>query len=186
MYHSFLALVPAYNFGAAALIAGDESVRTDSPKVLFDAILPVLDEVAQDQAASNFAGHYASNQANSSLTITTSGVESGLKVTQWISNGVDILGELIEPQIPNLVFRIIPNQLYGDDDSRVGFTSFYESATPPPANNDPVFTCIGWFDVDELLNGNIPLGQMVFDIDDHGKASAVQLRALRATLEKRS
>jgi hypothetical protein len=41
-------------------------------------------------------------------------------------------------------------------------------------------------DVDPTMYGNIPVGQMVFDIGGDGKATAVDLRAFRVTLERES
>ena len=181
-YHTLLALVPQYNFGITLLEAGAGEVRDNAPDVLANTILPVIDQIARDQAESTFAGHYASAQGNSSLTVTTAGSDSGLKVTQWISNGVDIFA-FLKKIVPDIVFRLQPNQLI-DDDGKVSFTSYYSSSTPPPEDASFVFRCPGWFGVDGITYGNIPLGQMVFDVDESGTASAVELRSLRITLER--
>ena len=183
-YHTLLTLVPQYNFGITVFTAGPESVRDDAPNILADTILPAIDDIARDQAESRFAGHYAAPHGNSSVTVTTTGSDSGLKVTQWINNGVDVFN-FLKTFVPNIVFRLQPNQL-GADDSKIGFTSYYSSSTPPPANGSFLFSCPGWFGVDELTYGNIPLGQMLFTVDDTGRASSVELRSLRTTLNRQS
>ena len=183
-YHSLFVLVPTYNIGFTLLTAGNEDVRNTLLNSIVDNVLPVIDQIARDQASSRFAGHYTSSQGNSSLTVTTEGHQTGLKITQWISNGVDIFG-FFKEVVPNIAFRLLPNQLL-DGDGKVGFTSYYMSATPPPANGTWLFNCPGWFDVDELTYGNIPLGQMVFNVSGIGKATAVDLRALRTTLKRSS
>ena len=143
----------------------------------------MLDQIAKDQAEAKFAGTYASKAANSSLTLTTAGSETGLQVTQLISNGVDLLS-FFSSILPNLVWRLQPNQLnYG---GKVGFTSYQSSVGTSNASGQAVLTCSGWFDVDGLTYGNIPTGQMIFQVDDSGKAQSVDLRALRVTLDKQS
>jgi hypothetical protein len=87
--------------------------------------------------------------------------------------------------MPNMVWRLQPNQLnYGDQ--KVGFTSYQISAVASNSSEQSLFTCPGWFDVDPYTYGNIPLGQMVFDINDSGVAKSVDLRALRVSLDKES
>ena len=73
---------------AESLTSSD--VRDSLPFTLANLILPVLDEIAKDQAETNFGGHYSSEETNSSLTLSTDGAYSGLKVTKLISNGVDL------------------------------------------------------------------------------------------------
>ena len=159
VYHSFFGLIPDYDIGFTVLTATASTseptdVRDEVPLTLWDAVLPVLDQIARDQTEKNFAGTYTSKHSNSSVAVTTSGNQTGLKVTQLISNGVDLYGYLATIT-PNLVWRLMPNQLnYGD--RKMGFTSFYESAVPSTSPETTIFTCLGWVDVDELVYGNIP------------------------------
>ncbi|KAK3695993.1 hypothetical protein LTR37_018211 [Vermiconidia calcicola] len=187
VYHTLFALIPTFNVGFTVFTAPDfgvtESIREAVPAFLTDSILPVLDEIAEDQATAKFAGHYASSEANSSMTVSTTSSRPGLMVTQWINNGVDLLG-LLEMVFPNMSYRIVPNQLYSGD--KIGFTSFYQAAVPPDDEGIWLFTCPGWFGVDGLTFGNIPLGQMVFDVGEGGKAGSVELRGMRVTLERQS
>lgn len=93
-----------------------------------------------------------------------------------------MLGAFEQDLQPNLDFRILPNQL--NTGNQIGFTSFYQSAMPPPKNGTFFWNCPGWVDVDELTFGNIPLGQMVFNVDENGMAISVEARAFRTTLQR--
>jgi hypothetical protein len=189
IYHSFFGLIPDYDIGFTVLTAATPTsdngdVRAEVPVIVWDAVLPVVDQIARDQAEKSFAGTYTSDQTNSSLTLTTGGSQTGLKVTQLISNGVDLFS-YSSILTPNLVWRLMPNQLnYGD--GKIGFTSFQTSAVPSTSRETTIFTCPGWIDVDELVYGNIPMGQIVFVVDGNGKAQTVDLRGLRTTLKRKS
>lgn len=157
-------------------------IRNEFPSEVFEAILPVLDQIAREQASANFAGTYIDLNTNSSLTVSTDPQNSGLVVTRWISNGADVL-RLLEFTTPDIVWRLQPNQIdYGS--GKVGFTSYFSSATQPSKNADTFLECVGWFAVDEFNYGNIPLGQMVFDVRAAGGATAVELRAFRMTMQR--
>jgi hypothetical protein len=142
----------------------------------------VIDDIAKKQAAAKFAGRYVSTATNSSLTVSTNSADSGLIVTEWISNGADLWG-FFNSVVPNLVFRLLPNQLFSGN--KVGFTGFYESPEAP-SNGTWYWQCPGWVDVDEFTFGNIPIGQMVFEVGSDGKAASVDVRALRITLTRDS
>lgn len=154
--HSFFGLISDYNIGfsvftAVASTAASESVRDDLPGPIWDAILPVIDQISRDQAASNFAGTYTSKQTNSSLTLSTAGNQTGIKVTKLISNGVDLLSYFNE-LAPDLVWRVVPNQL-SSGDGKIGFSSFYEGAAPEASSDNTFLYCPGWIDVDEVTYG---------------------------------
>jgi hypothetical protein len=86
-------LLPDYDVGFTVLTAEtltSSDVRDVLPFTLAEAILPVLNEIAKDQAGTNFGGRYSNKDTNSSLTLSTVGEFSGLKVTELISNGVDL------------------------------------------------------------------------------------------------
>ena len=187
-YHAFFGLLPDYNFGFTLLSAADlddlgSVIVNGIPNIVGNLMLPALDDVAKKQAICDFAGHYTSNTGNSSMKIAVSDARPGLEVTQWISNSVDLL-EVLTATTPNLVYRIVPNHLFSGD--KVGFTSFYQSATPPVGKDIWYGPCQGWVEVDEWMYANIPLGQMVFTVSEKGKATSVNLRALEETLQRSS
>lgn len=190
VYSTLFALIPQYDFGMTLLTATNpgtlagSTVRTDFPNEIFPVILPALDNIARSQAKANYGGTYIDTKTNSSLTISTEPSNSGLIVTQWINNGVNALG-LLAITTPDIVLRLQPNQIdYGAN--KVGFTSYYATATAPSADSGKIdfIKCDGWFDVDEFNYGNIPIGQMVFSLGADGSATDVELRAFRTTLQK--
>lgn len=140
-------------------------MRDVLPGPIWEAVLPVVDQIARDQAEKNLAGTYTSKTTNSSLTLTASSNQTGIVVTAYISNGVDLLG-YFDGQAPNLVWRLVPNQLtYGD--GKIGFTSFYESATPSSDSDNEFIYCSGWVDVDYITYGNIPLVDPILLCEQH-------------------
>lgn len=199
--------LPDYGIGITVLTAQTltaSDVRSFLPFTLADTILPVLDEIAKDQAEANFGGHYSNAETNSSLRLSTDGSQSGLKVTQLISNGVDLFA-FFDSAFPNLVWRLLPNGL-NVGEGKIGFTSFQSSAVPTNSTQEPsILDCPGWLDVDpvsrtriklwqfagfmltsQFTYGNIPIGQMVFSINSDGQASSVDLKGLRTTLQRQS
>ena len=189
VYATAFFLVPQYDFGFTVLTATNPGtvsgavVRNDLPNKIVDIILPVLDAIAKEQSGSTFGGHYTSTTGNSSLTVGADRSNTGLIVTQWVSNGVDMIGKLFTLAGPDVVLRIVPNQIdYGNN--KVGFTGYYIASTPPATNGTFYLQCPGWLDVDELTYGNIPIGQMVFDLGSDSKAATVELRAFRTSLER--
>ncbi|KAK5172736.1 uncharacterized protein LTR77_002856 [Saxophila tyrrhenica] len=191
VYHTFFALVPTYDIGFTVLTADDVGAAVDGlhdpstgiPNIVIDKVLAAVDDIAKEQALRNFGGHYADTSSNSSLTLDTDATDTGLLVTSWISNGADLYEWLGKLQ-PKLVYRIMPNQLPAGND-KVAFTSFYWSRAPP-VNGTWYWECPTWIDVDEVTLGNVPLGQMVFNVGDDGKATSVEMRALRETLKRQS
>lgn len=121
------------------------------PFTIADTVLPVIDEVAKNQAEAKFAGYYSSKDTNTSLTLTTDGSQTGLEVSQLISNGI-VLNDLFESVFPNLVWRLQPNQL--DHGARkVGFTSYQISAETVSDTGNPSVACQGWMDIDQMTYG---------------------------------
>lgn len=191
LYHSLFAVIPDYNVGFSLLGADDPpgtqiSVRNVLPPVIFNGLLPVLDEIARTQASTNFAGTYTSNSSNSSLTLAAVSGQ-GLQVTSWVNNGISLLGHndsLFDDLYSDVQYTILPNQLYHSSTGKVGFTSYYQQPSPPETQDNWLYYCSGWVNVDENTYGNIALGNMVFRVDGNGKATEVELRAFRTTLTR--
>lgn len=178
-------LIPDYNFGMTLLAAsakGAYSLRENLPNLLVDKILPVLEKIAKKQAEANFAGTYWSTTSNTSVTITTDS-RPALKVTKFISNGVDMLDKVFSLFGKPVDFRILPNNLY--DGNLIGFTGVYQGAVPPPRTGRFYGTCETWLDVDDFTWNNVPLGQFVFELDGCGKSMVLNLTAFEQSLFKK-
>lgn len=194
-YHSFFAVIPNYDIGVSILTVVDpgvagSTVRDTLPEIVIAHILPAVDEVARSQARRNFAGHYASSELNSSLTIAVDDLP-GLKVTSWISNSTDLYQKLFVENI-GTDMRLMPNLLYSDEDSRVGFTG---SIQTPRVGADPVadgntekflWPCAQWLSLGGFQWGGVELTQLVFETDAKGNATEVRSKALRVTMERQT
>lgn len=108
--------------------------------------------------------------------------QPALKLTSYIANGVDLMSTVFATFGKNIDFRLVPNHLYGG--RRVGFTGLYQVPTAPAPENEFYWPCQSWLDVDDFTYASVPLGQMVFDLDEEGKAKGVRLTALSETLER--
>lgn len=184
-YSTMFALVPDLDFGFTVMITGTEyrsDVEEELANIIAEVMLPAVEETARQQAHSIYAGRYASNEINSSVTITTDS-QPGLKITEWISNGTDVMPELAGR---NANFRLWPNELYTGD--RVGFTASWEPLLPNSQKKiKPLqLNCLTWVDTGFTQYGNVAVGSFVFDLDEDRKlASRLVLPGLDAVLEKR-
>lgn len=187
VYNSVLVLLPAYNFGFSILSASNTTraaVVDALTNNIVNTLLPALDTIAQQQAGANFAGRFTSpdKETNSSITVTTDGF-LGLRVTEYIVSGVDLLGSVFALFGSDVEFRLMPNQLY-DGRTRVGFSAVYQPPSEIPPEDEFYWPCQSWLDIDDYTYANVPLGLMAFDVDATGKATSVRLVALRQTLQR--
>ncbi|KAJ5674717.1 uncharacterized protein N7477_004651 [Penicillium maclennaniae] len=183
-YSCVLALDPDHGAGFVVLGAGDNThVSLALASDLVSAsLLPALEKAAKNHANTRFAGKYALNTGNSSITITTDD-GPGLAVTSWVNNGTDMfpgymtLNGISDPS--QLSIRLYPTglespgqlSLSGDLGTGIGpFTS----------------SCITWVTVDSLVYGNVGLDEFVFKLDKNGNAVSVSPRVLRTVLPKTS
>jgi hypothetical protein len=189
MYGPLFILVPDLNFGVSFLgINAAEPALTDPIKYALSDLalahfLPVVEDIAREQAAIKFAGTYRGD-ANSSIVIETDN-QPGMRITQWVSNGTDILS-LLGGGGPGVRTdaRLWPNELYGEQDCQVGFTANF-ATLPRTAIVMPVNTCFTWGDLDDPTYGNIGFGYVVFGLDaSSGEATSIRLQALRATWKR--
>ncbi|KAI0104163.1 beta-lactamase/transpeptidase-like protein [Nemania sp. FL0031] len=185
VYNSVLFLLPAYDFGFSILSASSAAggaLVGDLPNTIVNTLLPSLETITKQQANANFAGRYTSATTNSSVTITIDG-SLGLRATEYVVNGVDLLTSVFALFGANVEFRLMPNQLYSGG-TRVGFSAVYQQPTAIPPKEEFYWPCESWLDVDDFTYASVPLGLMAFDVDADGRAISVRLVAVRETLIK--
>lgn len=185
VYTSVFAIIPDYNVGFSILTASNNATGNlmgSFPNTLAPVLLEAAEKIGREQANRNFAGHYYSAASNTSVTIETDYLP-GLKLTQYISNGTDLIGTVFGLFGEGVDFRLVPNQLYSGK-GQVGFTGVYAPPQPPPANGTFYFPCQTWLDIDDFTYGSVPLGNFVFSVDEDGSASSVQLKALKEILQR--
>lgn len=85
---------------------------------------------------------------------------------------------------------MVPNQLYPVARGEVGFTGVYqgqivEDEGKKGEGEEWYGPCQTWLDIDDFTYGNVPLGQMVFEVGADGSAVGVELKALGQKLKRK-
>lgn len=150
--------------------------------------LPVLEEIAREQAGVRFAGNYniasnISSNVSSSISIATDD-EPGLVITSWMYDGHDIINETIPAIFQsgplNGLPRLYPSGL--EEDGEVAWIAHFELQ----GDGLRIFSeaCTDWEGLDVLQYGDVGLDDVVFRVGDDGNARSVELRGWRVVLEK--
>lgn len=197
-YSSFFVLLPDYGLGFTLLAASSElNLRADILAAITDILtfqlLPAIEMQSAREAASNYAGTYC--LGNSSLTLTVNqtalGLEGpGLVITNWTSNGTDVLASLLATYSGLLPFRLVPSvpDPTGKHQSFRMITANDEPSAQLPIGNR-LFSGVGflvadWILVDSLTYGGIGTTLFQFDVGGGHKAKSVTVSAFRETLPK--
>ncbi|KAK3360682.1 beta-lactamase/transpeptidase-like protein [Lasiosphaeria hispida] len=188
-YISLLALSPDQDIGASIITAGPNSAGAfDAAKELFmDIWLPTVEQVARDQAKTDFAGSYTLPD-NSSAEISLYPDEPALYLSKLISNGTDIL-EFIGQQTRALkgaeklarmwLYPMGPTAVAGDGKRRIAFRGVVGAE-----GRKAIEDCGSWAEGDRLRWGNYPGDLFIFKADKSGKALEVEVPAIGRTLKR--
>jgi CubicO group peptidase (beta-lactamase class C family) len=192
-YHASYALIPDWQIGYSVNIADVPNVPSMANDVIGEMInelvLPLIEETARREADENFAGRYRAcdGTLNSSLVLTTSNVSLGLGVKEWISNSTDMFvtfGKLRKIPAKNVSITLYPTGLT----DRVGGGRKQAWRAAVENNGAPVgkglLACISWFLVDGPIHGGLSGDEFAFEVDENGKATSVEARALRVSMER--
>lgn len=175
--------------------------------MLSAAVIPALEAEAARAARHNFAGTYttaatATPNLNSSMTIALSATDTGLRITNWISNGTDVLASALFAGIQP---RLLPSMLRAQGTSSTPRQVAFQATIYPQTNSyltasasagDDIAGVIGpftgsvatnydWLTVDGTHYDNLGTNMIVFDLDGEGYATGVTPAAMKATLKKR-
>ena len=214
LYGSLMVLIPDYDLGLTILVAGDTSIVNSLARTVLKALIPVVERIGREQAATRYAGLYASTvPLNSSIRLVVQD-GPGLKIERWISNGSDILreyGAFFQPVGAGNVdvdVRLYPTGLTDTPPTRYGaahhsspvqdasFRAVFQvlpssssNSTNSKTNNnsaDDFFlqTCISWGGLDAPVYGGNALDDFVFHFDRLGNVVSLEARALRVILRK--
>ncbi|KAF2235028.1 beta-lactamase/transpeptidase-like protein, partial [Viridothelium virens] len=174
-YSSLLALIPDYNAGWVSLASGPGQ-DTVIDEIIVDAVIPHLEAAAREQAHMVFGGRYTASNLNSSLTIGTNPNVLGLQLTEWISNGSDILEALaavygnpggsitvvlqptdLEMPVRSSAFANATGTMNGSSARsvrKVAFRAIYEVPSKFTDSGVIAEACTSWFSVDGLPYGD--------------------------------
>ncbi|KAL9117447.1 MAG: hypothetical protein Q9187_006016 [Circinaria calcarea] len=193
LYHSLMVLVPDFDIALTILTAGDGDAVLTLAAAVLEQFLPLVDGVAKSQTEALYGGKYssprASNSSQSSITLKVD-AGPGLPVTQWLSDGNDLLAQFssfvgAEGNTPDM--RLYPTGLITKTERafRAVIRAFPTSGTGAAGESgllsDP---CITWFSIDGLRYGLIAVDDFVFTVAEGGKVTAVEPRVVRQTLMK--
>ncbi|RHZ47799.1 uncharacterized protein CDV56_103696 [Aspergillus thermomutatus] len=187
-YGSFLVLVPDFNAGFSIIGASALATRSDATNLLADlvteAILPALMEQAASEARRNFAGEYTSDRLNSSLALAVSspGENPGLSVSSWVSNGTDLM-PLVGTLLGNENSRLVPT-IVSEGAREVAFRAYTVTQQKSGGLFQRNFDVNDWLVVGSGGYASKSLGQFVFEVDEQGKATKVELPAWNVTLHR--
>jgi hypothetical protein len=169
-YYSLITLLPEYNMGVTFLVGGDHKILGNLRDLLLPALVKATGSAIWQYVADQYAGKMVATEPslNSSLTLASS-PEDGLTITNFISNGTDVLNFVIAQFLaPNLGQKgipwhaqLIPTMLFKNETSRKGEIwrmLVVESRT----ENSSVFDewCVS--DVDSVTYRGIPINEVVF------------------------
>jgi hypothetical protein len=201
-YHAALVLSPEHDLGWVVHAAGTASavdtngVRETIMNAFGSLFLPAAEQQARDEAATRFAGTFADAATNSSVTVLAapSGGPAGLAVTSLVSHGKQIIGPespLIQIYGAGQSARLYPSNLRatslskngsGTYDSRLGFKATYFNATQPGVIQDPCLEA--WTALGAPLYGQVALDDWVFEMQEDGRANFLDVRLLRARMQR--
>lgn len=183
-YSLHIVLVPEFDLGFTVLVAGEYEALKWLDNEVVTKVFGGIETIAREQTSENFAGLYRADGIDSSIELEVNG-GSGLIVKSWLSNGTDFLAEYV----------FLKTSKRGAEQGRVqlipvktrdskGGERWRASFVPPLTETKvPIDGCM-INDVDSLMYGGESLEELVFLRDGNGKATGIELPALRITLHR--
>ncbi|KAF2761208.1 beta-lactamase/transpeptidase-like protein [Pseudovirgaria hyperparasitica] len=188
-YTSNIILLPEFGVGYSVLTAG-RALEAPVTRTIAESLIPGLEEIARLQSVENLVGTFRAMDGglNSSMIFTSDAGLPGLGVSSFISDGKDVVANLGSQFLGSgqgLSLRLYPAELeqdVGDGTRRIGFRIAYEVVEE--AQNSPFAACATWFGVDGLSYGRHGVDQVVFTVDENGRALSVEPLLLDVVLTK--
>lgn len=204
-YVGILVLVPDYGLVVSVLSAGASasySIVYGGLTQIFHALLPAVEQAGKDEANRTFAGRYqmkGDSNSNTSITISIDADGPGLKVSDWYTHGESMQQNwpvISAPAgtppaspapAPGVGVRLYPTDLQsGNKRAWRAVFDTVSSAAEAAAQDAQLFfpqgSCLSWSTIDNTIYGLNGMEEVVFDLDESGRASSVTLRGLRETL----
>ncbi|CAK7201027.1 hypothetical protein SEUCBS139899_003728 [Sporothrix eucalyptigena] len=202
-YSAFLVLIPDYDLGFSLLSASSTlSLRFEILAAIADVVtytlVPGVDAQAAAEASANYAGTYTSG--NSSLTLIVNQTSSGpiplggfpgpgLVISNWTSNGTDVLKSQFATYTGIPPYRLLPSVPHPANRPSFRLVTAIDEPSAQLPISDTLFSGRGfvaadWVGVDALTYGGIGTTFFQFDIGSDGKATSVSPMAFRETLKK--
>ncbi len=203
-YHTAIVLSPEHEVGWVVLTAGNASTST-APSIrkalmnaFTDIFMPAIEAQALVEASINFNGTYTDADTNSSIAIAAGyNGHVAFSILGLTSRSVALVGTgAASSAVAALLdigptVRLFPTTLKtvrkksddsGTYESRLGFRMVSIAEDVPGELTDP---CIDtWADLGGIIYGQRSVDDVVFHLDEDGRAVAVEIRMLRLKLTR--
>ncbi|KAI0149601.1 beta-lactamase/transpeptidase-like protein [Xylariaceae sp. FL1272] len=199
-YNAIFILIPDYDIVASIVSAGPASslsTQLEIATIALESFTPAVEAAGKSEATTSFAGTYADEASNSSITIAIDD-GPGLVVKNWTANGFNVFevfpiisslkaeGSAQGQPSDYLSIRLYPTGLQSNNES--AWRAVYDTTSPSAVEqSDQLFiiqpSCQTWSTIDNSVYGMRGFDDFVFGIDGcTGKATTVSPRAWRQTL----
>ncbi|KAK5051535.1 hypothetical protein LTR84_003187 [Exophiala bonariae] len=181
-YSTWIFLSPDHEIGVTILAASPNlggSAVLQLSELALATWLPAAEAAAREAAATNIAGKFTSNDGlNSSLSLEMIPDYKGLRLTELVYNGTDILA-LLAQDGATLQYMSLR------DDKQLSFRAIFQSLQQPQSTSPKraiASQCnLAWGSIDLYKYGGFGLEEFIVQVDGDGKATAVEAPALRTT-----
>ena len=184
-YSTLIALLPDYDIGFTVFAAGMNPFYTRNfiGDYVASAVVPTIQAAARNFTETAYAGTYADESSNSSMTLTAPSSVPGLLVTEWTANGTDILAQFsaLDGVMPNqnMTIRLYYTGLTAQGGQKTSWRAVIRASPQPEDTGAFSINCVSWGQVNTQLYGNLGVEEFVFTVDGaEGKATAVENRVL--------
>ncbi|KAI3540193.1 hypothetical protein CSPX01_08382 [Colletotrichum filicis] len=195
-YLTYLILSPDHNIGFTLLVASKTAYGDGVPDSTFDVLsellleqwIPAAEAAGREAAGEDLAGTYvADDGSDSRAELSLVPGRFGLTLQKLVLNSTDFFSEVGR----KLGFRGADLQFIGlQDQGEVAFRAVFSNPDDAaPSRREPILgkKCGStWGGAGSLTYGNIAIDEVVFTIDDDGKATSVSFPALRVKFTKES
>lgn len=185
-YESLIVLIPDYGISFSVLTVGKDShLGLKLADVIKDTVLAGVATAAREQSAQQFAGRYEITDQPGNLLIIAVDEKPGLVIREWKSNSIDFL-QVAQDYAASTgsglqSVRLYPTGISNCD--QVIFRAVYNTTSGTSQSGLFERGYQAWEGVDQLVYGQRPLDEFVFEMEDH-LATKVECKGLLRTLER--
>lgn len=192
-YSSIMMVVPEYDLGITILVAGKGKLLGEIRQVLTKELIPAVELLAQRQLHEKYAGTYTAAEKthlNSTLELSHS-IASGLYISEFISNGTDVLRVFL-PLLAGLEdfdpadwrMQVVPTLLFADPEKQKG-ELWRALLVPQKRGVDGLWDDFCSNQVDTGRYAGKKLNEFVVWVDGDDTVTKIDLPAFEVTLHKK-
>ena len=168
-YVSSMQMWPEYGLGLQVLVAGDlDGLLQSVIETVTVGVIRAAEELIWKDMEQKYTGHYTAmdRNLNSSLGLLSSPA-TGLIVTEFISNGTDVLHTLVQEMFVDNTkswrVQLVPTLLFKNESAQQGeiwrLTAAYER---PPEADRMIWDDFCTTDIDASMYAGLPANELVF------------------------